>query len=158
MDHPLDPANKYLTLSSVVSSQNLNIFSGTVVLDQNGEAWVRMPDWFESINTNFSYQVTAIGKEAELYIAQEVTNNKFKIAGGKAGMKVSWELTAERRGLGLEPLEAEKLKPSNERGLYLNPGAYGQPIEKSIMFSNDPYVLEFLKQQHQNATSLKPKF
>ena len=34
-----------------------------------------------------------IGGFAPLYIAEEIANNQFKIAGGKSGMKISWQVT-----------------------------------------------------------------
>jgi len=40
IDHPLDPANKYLNHASVESSEMMNIYTGNVVLDEKGEAWV----------------------------------------------------------------------------------------------------------------------
>jgi hypothetical protein len=44
------------------------------------------------------YSLTAIGAPApNLYIAQEVTNNSFEIAGGAPGMKVSWQVTGIRQ-------------------------------------------------------------
>ena len=38
IDHPLDPANKYLYHSFVESPDMKNIYDGVVVVDSNGEA------------------------------------------------------------------------------------------------------------------------
>jgi hypothetical protein len=55
-----------------------------------GEAVVQLPDWFETLNADFRYQLTAIGAPGpNLYIAQEVQGNSFRLAGGSPGMKVS---------------------------------------------------------------------
>ncbi|MBV8899851.1 MAG: hypothetical protein JOY92_07040, partial [Verrucomicrobia bacterium] len=59
IDHPMDPANKYLYHTSVESPDMMNIYNGTVTLDQNGEATVRLPDYFEALNRDFRYQLTA---------------------------------------------------------------------------------------------------
>jgi hypothetical protein len=48
IDHPLDPANQYLYHSFVESPDMLNIYNGNVALDDKGEAWVTLPDWFEA--------------------------------------------------------------------------------------------------------------
>jgi len=57
-----------------------------------------MPDWFSALNRDFRYQLTAIGAAGpKLYIAQEISGNRFKIAGGKRGMKVSWQVTGIRQ-------------------------------------------------------------
>ena len=61
IDHPLDPANKYLFHAAIESSEVLNLYSGNTVLDASGEAVVQLPDWFEVINKDFRYQLTSIG-------------------------------------------------------------------------------------------------
>src|SRR5450432_4147242 len=53
MDHPLDPANKYLIHSSVESPEMKNIYDGTVTTDASGQAVVELPEWFESLNRDF---------------------------------------------------------------------------------------------------------
>jgi hypothetical protein len=128
MDHPQDPANKYLTHASMESSEMLNVYSGTIVLDGNGEASVALPDYFEDINKDFRYQLTAIGAPApNLYIAEEINNNSFKIAGGNPGMKVSWEVTGVRNDpyAQAHPMQVEIEKNDREKGKYLHPEVYG---------------------------------
>src|SRR5207245_377138 len=86
IDHPLDPENKYLYHSFVESPDMKNIYDGVVILDASGEAVIEMPKWFEALNESFRYQLTAIGRPSPgLYIAEEISNNHFKIAGGTAG-------------------------------------------------------------------------
>jgi hypothetical protein len=98
IDHPLDPANKYLYHASLESSEVLNFYSGNATLDANGETTVQLPNWFEALNRDFRYQLTAIGAAATgLHIAQEIQNHSFGIAGGAAAMKVSWQVTAVRQ-------------------------------------------------------------
>ena len=45
IDHPLDPANKYLVHASVESSERANVYSGNIVLNDHGEAVVHLPAW-----------------------------------------------------------------------------------------------------------------
>jgi trimeric autotransporter adhesin len=54
IDHPLDPANKYLVHASVESSEMMNIYTGNVITDVRGEAVIKLPDWFETLNSDFS--------------------------------------------------------------------------------------------------------
>jgi hypothetical protein len=96
IDDPLDPDHKSLYHASIESSEMMNIYSGNVVLDRKGEAVVAMPEWFEALNTDFRYQLTTIGGNAHVYIAREIENNRFKIAGGRGGLKVSWQVTGVR--------------------------------------------------------------
>lgn len=97
IDHPLDPANRTLAHASVESPDLKNVYDGVAVLDARGEAWVQMPSYFDVLNGEFRYQLTTIGGFAPVYIAQEISANRFKIAGGKAGMKVSWQVTGIRQ-------------------------------------------------------------
>lgn len=91
IDHPLDPAHSYLNHSFVESDDRKNIYDGTVVLDANGEATVGLPSWFEHLNRDARYQLTAIGGPApDLHIAEEIANHRFRIAGGRASQKVCW--------------------------------------------------------------------
>jgi hypothetical protein len=130
IDHPLDPTNKYLYHSSIESSEMVNIYSGNAALDGAGEALVSLPDWFEAVNKDFRYQLTAIGASAPgLHIAQEISEHQFRIAGGAPGMKVSWQVTGVRHDAFAKahPLVVEVDKPAKERGHYLHPEAFGHP-------------------------------
>lgn len=135
IDHPLDPENKYLIHTCIESSEVLNVYSGKVILDDKGESWVEMEDWFEEINIDFRYQLTPIGAPGpNLYIAEEVHSNKFKIAGGSPGMKVSWQLTGVRNDgyAKANRVNAVQEKPDREKGYYIHPEYYGQSQDKRI--------------------------
>jgi hypothetical protein len=135
IDHPLDPANKYLYHASIESSEMKNIYDGIATLDGTGLATVALPDWFEAVNGDFRYQLTAVGAPGpNLHIAQEISNNQFTIAGGQPGMKVSWLVTGVRHDAYAKahPLQASVDKPADERGFYLHPELYGAAAEKSL--------------------------
>ena len=127
IDHPLDPAAKYFSHSFVESSDMKNIYDGIAVLDAGGESEIELPSWFDTLNCDFRYQLTCIGGCAPVYIAQEVQSNRFKIAGGAPGMKVSWQVTGIRQvpWAKAHPLPVEDEKPTAEQGYYLNPELYG---------------------------------
>jgi hypothetical protein len=136
IDHPLDPENKYLYHSFVESPDMMNIYNGVIVLDADGSAFVQMPEWFETLNRDFRYQLTSIGRpQPNLYIADEIDGNMFRIAGGKPGAKVSWTVTGVRQDAFANryriPVEEEK--PEMERGLYLHPEAFDKPLTKSVV-------------------------
>ena len=151
IDHPLDPANKYLSHSFVESPDMKNVYDGVVVLDRKGKAEINLPDWFGALNKDFRYQLTAIGAPGpNLYIAEEISeattsnygskssnknnNSRFRIAGGTSGMKVSWQITGIRKDpwANAHRIEVEEDKPDKERGYYLHPDVYGQPEENGI--------------------------
>jgi len=130
IDHPLDPQNKFLYHSSVESSEMMNIYTGNAILDNAGEVVVSLPEWFEAVNTDFRYQLTAIGAPSPgLYIAQKIVGNRFVIAGGTPGVEVSWQVTGARHDAYAQahPLVVEVSKSKKERGHYLHPEAFGAP-------------------------------
>ena len=118
IDHPLDPANKYLSHSFVESPDMKNVYDGVVTLDANGETVVEMPEWFEALNKEFRYQLTCIGGFAPVYIAEEIEENRFKIAGGEPGMKISWQITGIRHDAyaNAHRIPVEEDKPVGENG------------------------------------------
>ena len=138
IDDPLDPEHKYLEHASVESSELKNIYDGTVVLNANGEAWVELPQWFEALNKDFRYQLTCIGGYSQVYIADKIQNNRFKIAGGTANLEVSWQVTGIRKDAYAKthPFKVEEMKSPQNVGKYLNPEAYGLPKEKGIFYSS----------------------
>lgn len=130
IDHPLDPTNKYLLHTSVESSDMMNVYNGNIILDGNGEATVEMADWFEALNEDFRYQLTAIGAPGpNLYIANKINGNEFRIAGGTSGMEVSWQVTGIRHDAwaNKNKVPVEQMKPENERGKYLHPEEFNMP-------------------------------
>ncbi|NOZ94776.1 MAG: hypothetical protein GXP47_08580 [Acidobacteria bacterium] len=128
IDHPLDPVNEYLSHSFVESPDMKNVYDGNVALDANGEAVVELPEYFEALNRDFRYQLTCIGGFAPVYIAEKIRGNRFRIAGGTAGMEVSWQITGIRHDPWAEAhrIPVEEVKPAELRGTYLHPELYGQ--------------------------------
>jgi hypothetical protein len=134
IDHPLDPENKYLYHSFVESPDMMNVYNGNVVLDANGEAVVQLADWFEALNKDFRYQLTCIAGFAPVYVAEEISGNCFRIAGGSAGLKVSWQVTGIRQDAyaNAHRIPVEEDKPADEQGTYLHPEDFGQPTTMSL--------------------------
>ncbi len=135
IDHPLDPSGKYLYHSFVESPDMMNVYNGNVVLDAEGRAVVELPGWFEALNRSFRYQLTAIGAPApDLHVAGEIAGNRFLIAGGPPGLKVSWMVTGIRHDPWAERnrIRVEVEKTGAERGRYVHPEVYGEPRELGV--------------------------
>jgi hypothetical protein len=136
IDHPKDPANKTLRHFSVESNEILNIYRGNASFDANGEAKITLPDYFSDINRNPTYQLTPVGGPGNLYIKKKIENGQFVIAGGQAGMEVSWTVTAERNDAYLQQnphqREVEIEKRDGQKGKYFMPQLFNQPNEKAI--------------------------
>lgn len=133
IDHPLDPAHRYLSHASVESAEQKNLYDGIATLDGQGEAVVELPDWFSALNGQLRYQLTCLGQYAPVFVAKKLEANRFRIAGGIPGLEVSWQVTGIRQDAWAKanPLTTEQEKPQQERGTYLHPELFGQPQEKS---------------------------
>jgi len=149
IDHPLDPAGKYPYHASVESSEMMNIYTGNAVLDESGAGVVQLPAWFEALNTDFRYQLTAVGGPGPgLYVAQEIQSNSFRIAGGTPGLKVSWQVTGVRQDAyaRTNPLVVEVEKSERERGYYIHPQLFRQPPAQSIEWAQHPLQMKRAEQ------------
>jgi hypothetical protein len=116
IDHPLDPERKDLYHASVEGPERTTFYNGNVVLDAQGHAVVGLPAWFQALNRDFRYQLTCIGGFAPVYIADEIAGNRFRIAGGSPGLKVSWQVTGVRQDAYAvaHPFVVEQDKPAGE--------------------------------------------
>ena len=135
IDHPLDPANKFLYHSGVESPDMKNLYDGVATLDNSGNATVQLPDYFGALNKDFRYQLTPIGGPMNLYIASKVdSNNQFKISGGTPNAEVSWTVTGTRQDpfANANRIIPEVDKTPEEVNKYLHPELYGQPASQTI--------------------------
>ena len=134
IDHPLDPANKYLYHSFVESPDMMNIYNGNVTTDKNGDAIVVLPEYFGALNRDFRYQLTVIGTFAQAIVGEKIKDNHFRIKTNSPNVEVSWQVTGIRQDAyaNKNRIPVEEVKPERERGFYLYPGAFNQPEEKSV--------------------------
>ncbi|MCZ7558574.1 MAG: hypothetical protein M5R41_19475 [Bacteroidia bacterium] len=146
IDHPRNPTEQYLKHVAIEGEEMLTLYSGNVMLDAQGEATVQLPEYFEDINTDIRYQLTCIGGWAQVYIAEKVRNNRFRIAGGTPGLEVSWQLSGVRQDAWARknPLIPVMDKPASERGSYLHPEAWDQPESRGIGYEENERIRERL--------------
>ncbi len=139
IDHPGDPENRYLMHYSAEGPEPLNIYRGTVKTNSRGEAWVQLPDYYESINKDPSYQLTVIENGdssafVQAKVALKIKGNRFKIRTSAPGVEVCWEVKAVRNDLWVRrngaPVEVDK--EGLERGKYLHPELYGLPASMGM--------------------------
>jgi trimeric autotransporter adhesin len=147
IDHPQDPANKYLIHSFVESPDMMNVYNGSIVTDADGNATVQLPDYFLSLNKEFRYQLTAIGTFAQAIILEEVnTSNEFKVKTDKPNVKISWQVTGIRQDAFANANRIKDVveKTGEEKGKYMHPELFNQPAEKGI-FYRTPKMVDFKK-------------
>ncbi len=126
IDHPLDPANKYLYHSFVESPDMMNVYNGNATTDASGYVTVTLPDYFEALNKDFRYQLTVIGGTfAQAIISKKVSGNKFQIRTSEPNTEVSWQVTGIRHDA---YADAHRVKPEVEKEA-MNKGKYLNPVE-----------------------------
>jgi hypothetical protein len=142
IDHPLDPANKYLFHSFVESPDMMNIYNGNVITDDKGFATVTLPDYFSSLNKDFRYQLTVMGQFAQAIIASEIETDRFVIQTDKPNVKVSWQVTGIRQDPYAEAnrIQVEVDKSGSEQGKYLHPEVYGLSEEMGVDYEHKQYL------------------
>jgi hypothetical protein len=147
IDHPLDPANKFLNHAAVESNEVLNVYSGNITTDADGTATVELANYFSALNDNFRYQLTVVGQFAQAIVFKEIQNNAFVIKTDKPDTKVSWQVTARRHDAWAKnhPMQVEEDKSEKERGYYLHPELFGQPEERSISWLYRPATMRDAK-------------
>ena len=134
IDHPLDPAKKYLSHSFVESPDMMNVYNGNITTDRRGLATVTLPDYFEALNGDFRYQLTVIGQFAQAIVAKKIAANRFVIRTSRPHVEVSWQVTGIRHDAYANSyrIPVEEDKAVGEQGYYLHPEVFGQPESKSI--------------------------
>ncbi len=129
--------------------------------NERGEATVRLPEWFETLNTDFRYQLTVIGQFAQAIVAREIQSNEFSIRISAPNVKVSWQVTCVRQFAyaRAHPLVVEQEKNANERGFYIHPELYGASAEKQMQWARHPQLMKQRRAMAKgvtSATSAKP--
>ena len=133
IDHPLDPENKFLEHSSIESDERMNVYRGVAVTNGTGYATITVPAWFSALNEDIQYQLTVIDTADRdsftlTKVVQELTQDKFKIRTSTPSTKVNWVISGRRKDATSKahPLRVEREKAAHERGLYLDPEAFGK--------------------------------
>ena len=131
IDHPLDPANKFLVHSCVEAPERLCLYTGRAVLGANGHARVELPSYFDALNEAPLVQLTGVGAHA-VHLVEEVRDRAFVI-GGAAGQVVHWQVSGVRHDAAsvARPLVVE-LDKGAERGNYVAPELHGAPHGRRV--------------------------
>lgn len=133
----------------------MNIYTGNVTTDAQGNAVLELPEWFEALNGDFRYQLTVVGLFAQAIVASEVADHRFSIKTDKPNVKVSWQVAGVREDAYAKahPLQVEVDKSERERGYYLHPDLYGAPEQKGMEWARRP---EFMKRMKEARTKSAP--
>jgi hypothetical protein len=129
------------------------VYDGNITTDAKGEAVVQLPDYFETLNRDYRYQLTVMDTFAQAIVSQRIKDNRFTIKTDKPNVEVSWQVTGIRQDpyANAHPIEVEVEKKADERGEYLHPKEWGQPESKGIGYE------ERQRMQQQEQEPLKPQ-
>jgi hypothetical protein len=134
IDHPLDPAHKYLQHSFVESPEMKNVYDGIATTNARGFAVVRLPHYFQALNERFRYQLTSLSGLQQVAVATEIANNRFTIQSEKPHSRVSWQVTGVRHDAYAKahPIRVIEEKTAAEQGKYLYPQGFGKPASDTV--------------------------
>lgn len=143
IDHPLDPENKYLYHSFVESPDMMNIYNGLVTTDHEGYATITMPEWFDTLNRDFRYQLTVIDESDSGWtlakVVRKMHGNQFTIRTNFPNIEVSWQVTGIRQdnfaNANRIPVEVEK--EAHNKGRYVHPAAFGKSRDLAVSHQVD---------------------
>jgi hypothetical protein len=143
IDHPQDPANKYLIHSFVESPDMMNVYNGNITTDANGNATVSLPSYFEAENKDFKYQLTVVDNSADFVMAkvsEKVSNNTFKIKTSKPNVEVSWQVTGVRQDAYANAHRIVDVvdKAPEDKGYYIHPELFGAPPTQTVGLKGNP--------------------
>ena len=99
------------------------------------------PDFIGQLQASASLEILLV--EEDLYVAEEISANQFKVAGGSPWMKVSWQVT----GVRWDPwantyrIPVEEEKPHDVQGFYLHPKLYDQLESRDIIWAQHPEAM-----------------
>lgn len=128
IDNPANPENEILYHSFVESPDMMNVYNGNVVTDGSGNATVVLPDYFQSLNSEFRYQLTTIGTFAKVMVAQKIAGNTFKIKTDLPNVEVSWQVTGVRKDAWANANRIPNVvqKEGADKGKFLHPEVFGK--------------------------------
>lgn len=145
IDYPNDPENKYLLHYSTESPFPQNSYSGNIVTDAKGYAWVQLPDYFDEINTDCKYQLTVLddldsADFVQVKVSKEIVANRFQIRTSAPNIKVSWRVEANRNDAYVRARRPKDVigKMGTERGTYQHPDLYGKPENRGLTYVPEP--------------------
>jgi hypothetical protein len=149
IDHPTDPRNKTLRHNLVESPEHLCIYRGEVTLDDAGKGSVDLPRYFAALTDEEAATVylTPLGRTP--FAASYAWNRRhtgFTIHGAE-GAAVAYMVLADRddpvaRSLRQPVEETKGPRGVVEKGQFLNPEAYEEPLESGVAFTAEEPIAD----------------
>jgi hypothetical protein len=102
IDHPINP-KKYLVHACLEGPESAVYYRGKGTISNNVSTIIQLPDYVESLATDFSIQITPIynGTSFATYNVSEVVNNEFHVYGLNGSF--FWLVHGRRQTIHVEP-------------------------------------------------------
>ncbi len=99
---------------------------------------------FVALNKEFRYQLTVLDQFAQAIVSERIASNSFRIKTNIPMVEVSWQVTATRKDAYAEQhrILVEEDKLPKDRGKYLHPDSFGQPMKKALDYQNHQKSME----------------
>ena len=97
-----------------------------------------LPDWFQALNTDFEYHADAVSAHSRQALRRAGgPEQRFGIAGGRPGLKVSWQITGVRQDAFAlpHPFRWSRTSRTRSSGAYQHPQAWGQPEDIGVGYA-----------------------
>jgi hypothetical protein len=137
IDHPLDPLNKTLMHYCIESPEPLLVYSGKAKTDGDGQAVVKMPEYFVALTREDQARInlTPVGRPFLTGAEWNSGNTSFTVY-GDSNREVFYTVYADRDDPVMrqlkKPVVAEKGSGHFDRGKLLYPEAYGYPASMGV--------------------------
>ncbi|MEV0803188.1 hypothetical protein AB0I34_36245 [Kribbella sp. NPDC050281] len=135
IDHPVDPAGKYLSHSFVESPEMLNIYAGKLVTDLGGFGWIELPPYFEALNRDVTCTLTPVGREKpHVTVVGEISGHRWQVRSDPGRVTVHWLVTGVRQDpwANAHRIVPETPKPGTQDAPFLHPELYGAALEQEL--------------------------
>jgi hypothetical protein len=108
IDHPAKPGHKLA--HSCLEGPEIGVYYRGAAQLRNGEATIKLPDYFEALTRKEgrTVQLTAKGSEPFRLSYEEVKDGQFKVYGTKNNGEFSWEVKAVREDVAELEVEVKK--------------------------------------------------
>ena len=112
----------------------VNLYNGVAVTDEDGQAQVTLPDYFEVLDSDHRFQLTTIGQLAMATVDGEVRDNAFTIRTDKPGVRASWQVTGVRQDPWPRLTASSWKRTSRARSRVVPPSQlFGQQAEQAFL-------------------------
>jgi hypothetical protein len=130
-DGPRQPEAEVLNQGLVAGHGQWSVYSGNTTLDGNGQAVIKLPDYFKHLHLNerlITYHLTPYDRPLNVYLTGRMQENQFSIRAQEGivaqGVQVGWLVMAQRTDTVNRAASRPSLAWKTEAGIYVDTAVY----------------------------------